>query len=52
MSLPTKDELLKEVASIIEGSFESSKSELKKEAETLKSSYFKKIEEICSSVSL
>jgi len=52
VSLPTKDELLKEVTSVIEGSFEASKNELKKEAESLKTSYFKKIEEVCSSVSL
>jgi hypothetical protein len=52
MSLPTKDELLKEVVAVVEGGFEAAKNDLEQKANSLKSSYFKKVDEICASVSL
>jgi lipoate-protein ligase A len=52
MSLPSKDELLKEITALVEGETERLIKELERDAEQLKKKYFTKIEDVCSSVSL
>ncbi|NPA85126.1 MAG: hypothetical protein GXO07_03870 [Crenarchaeota archaeon] len=52
MNLPKKEELLKEVVAVVEGSYEAAKEELEKKAKSLKEEYYREVERVCASVSL
>ena len=52
MSLPKKEELVKELKAVIEGVYEKSAKEVKEEAEKIKENYIRRVNELASSVSL